>query len=148
LFACQCGEHKAIRLGNVTQGIVTNCADRTMHPHPRVKDEVTNHTAHQRMSKALGPAATKPCAVCGVVGKGNQHAYRHGDPDQRADESGKEAGQMYSLDPKHYWVLCKSHHARYDAGHRRFTPKGMLSGLHVALQLLADGDDDREEVNE
>lgn len=136
LFRCSCGGEKVLSIGNVVQGLSTNCADRAMHPDPRIKAEIGYEGAHHRVARVKGVAKTLPCLICDEISESNEHAYLHSDPDETSNAQGKEAGKPYSTDPEHYTVLCKSHHYYIDRAHKRTTPKGTTSLFHVSLQAM------------
>ncbi len=71
--------------------------------------------------------------VCEHVGEGNAWAYRHNSSEARSQLAGKDRGQVYSIHPGDYVVMCRRHHTRFDRAHARTTPLGTLSLAHVAL---------------
>ncbi len=132
-FLCDCGQTKTLRLGNVTSGATTDCADRAAHPDPRSKGrQIAYGTAHHRVTAQRGRAREHPCALCGD--QAEHWAYAHGDHDQRADLAGKDAGRPFSPEPAHYLPACRPCHARWDNA-RRATGGG-LSLAHVALRAV------------
>jgi hypothetical protein len=134
---CDCGgEPKIVGLGNLIQGLTTNCADRDRHVDPRFKGaDITYDGAHNRVKGIRGSASGYPCALCG--GPAQQWAYRHSDPDQKIGTHGKGKGSAYSTDPDHYWAACRHCHARWDIARRKIPSKG-LSLFHAALYLTLD----------
>ncbi|SDM79624.1 hypothetical protein SAMN05192576_0950 [Nocardioides szechwanensis] len=47
---------------------------------------------------------------------------------------------MFSLSENDYWVLCRSHHQRWDRGYARTVPVGATSLAHLALAMAYDPD--------
>lgn len=134
VFACECGNTKALAIRNVVAGVTTNCADREAHPDPRHKgQDVSCSGAHTRVAAQLGKAADRPCVGCD--GPAEHWAYRHSDHHRRTDAEGREAGMTYSADPAHHWAMCRPCHKRWDDGHRRAVPSGGLSVALVALHM-------------
>lgn len=136
-FRCDCGAEKVVALRNVTHRGVDTCADRTKHPDPRLTESPTYGTMHKRLVKLRGSASELPCARCGKVDKGNQWAYRHSTFDEVCQVTGKDRGRVYALEPEHYWVLCRSHHASWD---RAKAKQPGLSLFHVALAMAYEPD--------
>ena len=136
-FDCDCGTRgKVLRLNNVVRGATTTCADRSRHGDYRSRGEsVTAGTRHKQLTARHGSPSTRPCVMCGSIGRGNDWAYRHSSFEERCQLTGKDRGQVYSLDDADYWVMCRRHHMRWDDTHRRTVPKGLVSGPHVALAL-------------
>lgn len=136
-FSCSCGSSKVLRLSNVTSGATTHCADRSQHRDPNYVPQI--NTAHARLRELRGPASQHPCVRCGLTGPGNQWSYRHSALDPLVQETGRDAGQVYSLDPADYWALCRSHHFTFDRAHGRLhVPAGQVSGIHHILALAYD----------
>lgn len=147
-FSCSCGKEKRIRLRYVFVGYpgkqahdrATTCGDASTHRDKRSVEKPSIRGAHKRVTKARGPASEHPCVICGVVSSNNQWAYRHSSYDPLLQATGKDKGQVYSLSTDDYWALCRRHHARWDSN----TPKGALSGPHIALALAYDPYGDRK----
>lgn len=112
LFDCDCRARKRVRLGNVTSGATTDCADRENHPDPRRVEIPAYHAVHQRIGHERGSASRHPCKRCGEPAE--QWAYLGGDPDAQSDADGKDAGLTYSLDLNQYVPLCRCCHGKYD----------------------------------
>jgi hypothetical protein len=148
LWECDCGNSKVIRVANVTQGKVTHCSDWTQHRHHMDPGETLSANAwHRKLSRHLGGAGTLPCALCGAVSDSNEWAYRHSSYEARCQLEGKDRGQVYSLDEGDYWVLCRSHHRRWDSGHSRTVAKGSLSLPHIALSMAYNPDYGQEALH-
>lgn len=87
----------------------------TGHPggegSPRWTGEAASYTAvHHRVRAAKGKASGYPCALC-AGRQGQQWAYDHEDPDERASDLGP-----YSVVLDHYLPLCIPCHKRFDLG--------------------------------
>lgn len=126
---CDCGNRKVLALRNLRSGATTHCADRKSHPHYPVDCEIS--TAHGRVVRTYGPASSHPCALCGKPGF--DWSYRQNSPTERSQLTGRDRGQVFSVDPEDYWVLCRAHHSRFDAAHARVSVQGFLSLPHVAF---------------
>ena len=75
----------------------------------KIHGDGTGYTsAHMRIYAARGRAAEYDCLHC--EGTAAEWAYDHTDPDERVSKTGQE----YSLDPSHYFPLCRSCHRKFD----------------------------------
>lgn len=141
LARCDCGTVREYNLPNLASGATVQCSDRTAHPDRRWKGQhVTYGGAHNRVKRTRGSASGYACVSCGQPAE--HWAYSHGDPDERADASGKEKGRPYSARPEHYAPRCRACHAKWDAAERRHTERhapGSLSLVHHALWLAYNG---------
>lgn len=67
---------------------------------------------HQSIAAARGPASQHECYRCGEPAA--HWAYDHEDPDELTavirNGSGNPTEVTYSLDPDHYWPMCRSCH--------------------------------------
>jgi hypothetical protein len=116
VFRCDCGTLKELKLGNVTSGATTNCADRSQHRDPRLVDMPAYGTAHKRVTRAKGPARAYTCAATGCDRQANDWAYRHGAVAPLVQRHGtKDDGKPYADDPELYVPLCRAHHQAWDA---------------------------------
>lgn len=68
----------------------------------------TYRSAHARVAILRGRADAQQCALCGTTAE--EWAYDHNDPAERYDEKGR----AYSVDPDHYFAMCRSCHRRLD----------------------------------
>lgn len=130
---CDCGNRKVLALRNLRSGATTDCADRSKHPNPRALDDCQINTWHKRLVTEYGPARTHPCAFCGVITDGNVWAYRHSSSEARSQLVGKDRGQVFAPGLEHYFVLCRSHHHRFDEAHRNVAVSGFMSLPHIAM---------------
>lgn len=133
LFACDCSTVKALAVRNVVSRATSNCADRTQHPDPRVRDVVSYSGAHERLRKARGDASNYDCAAIECTLRGSGWAYLHGSTSPLSESEKRDSGP-YVLDPTMYAPLCRHHHERWDRAHRGQTngnPAG-VSLAHVA----------------
>lgn len=138
LVRCDCGTEKELPLQNLQGGATTNCADRSVHPDPRRKEEPGYHGAHQRVHAAKGKASAHRCSRCGE--QAEQWAFSNGDLGMLREAEGKDAGLAYSLDPEHYEALCRPCHKRFDQRHREIVGDGEgISLLHVGAWHLRQG---------
>ncbi|MEV4722483.1 hypothetical protein [Micromonospora humida] len=131
VFRCICGTVKELQLNNVTGGVTVDCANRANHPDPRRKVEVGYGGAHQRVRGRRGSASQHTCR-CG--NQAGHWAYTHADYDQAADETGKEAGRPYSMNPAFYVPLCRPCHVRWDRARARQSGS-VISLAHRALWM-------------
>jgi hypothetical protein len=142
-FRCSCGTIKQLRFSNVASGATTHCADRTQHRNASTVPHI--NSAHAAITRLRGPAKKSPCGTCGLIGPGNQWAYRHSSLDPLVQQSGKDAGQVYSTDPADYIAMCRKHHAAFDRAHKRLhVPAGQVSGFHHIFALAYDPYGDTE----
>jgi hypothetical protein len=75
------------------------------------QDEVGYAGAHYRVRLEKGVASTQTCQHC--AGPAQEWAYDHEDGAQLTYLSPK-GPIAYSVDPKHYFALCKPCHTRFD----------------------------------
>lgn len=135
-FDCSCGGQTTVSLHNVVAGKTTDCADRSVHPNPRRAGEHAQiGSVHHLMGRELGSARTKPCWQCGLVSDGNCWAFRHSSYEARTQWAGKQRGQVYSVDPRDYAVMCRRCHHAWDVGVERTVTKGALSLPHIAFGM-------------
>lgn len=139
VFKCECGNLRELDINNVRKGVTKNCADRASHPDPRVKTEdVAYSTAHHKVAEAKGPASDHSCFRCGE--QAEQWAFLHGTHDVKADETGREAGSPFSVDPKQYAPMCRLCHVRWDKAKQRVAGNA-VSLVHIGLwAVLFEGD--------
>lgn len=134
LFACDCGTVKALALGNVTSGATSNCADRTQHPDPRVRDVVGYARAHERLRKARGDASNYDCAALDCTVRASHWAYLHGSTSPLSEAEKRDSGP-YVLDATMYAPYCRHHHQLWDRAHRAQT-NGDAAGVSLAHVTL------------
>lgn len=85
--------------------------------HPQWKERPSYHSAHRRVDRDRGLAATFSCVACGETAL--QWSYDHSDPDELVSQTGNSKGCLYSADVTRYEPKCRSCHAAADAAHRR-----------------------------
>lgn len=139
-FLCDCGNLKRMQnryAFGTSKGLTqtTTCSDMTAHPVLLLRAGGTVKTAHARVKRERGPAREHPCAICARVTESNEWAYRHSSLDPIEQRTGKDAGQLFSLDPADYWCLCKPHHAQWDRGGSRSKVRSLA---HHAFALAYD----------
>lgn len=78
-------------------------------------DNIGYHTAHRRVDRVKGPAASHACVDCS--GPAAQWSYDHCDPDELVG-SGRDR-YAYSLKPEHYLARCAACHFAFDEAHRQ-----------------------------
>lgn len=141
LVRCDCGNNRELQLRYVASRRTRNCSDRTRHRDSRKVTDPSYSTIHQQLTKTWGTAKALPCAFCAHVGEGNQWSYRYSSYEARsALGNKKDRGRVFSVDLGDYWVLCRSHHQRFDRRHRATVPSGQLSLAHIALAMAYQPD--------
>lgn len=101
---CDCGNQRAIRIGDLNRGSAVTCGERPTHPY---KATVTYAGAHDRVTATKGRAAEHACIDCGS--QAEHWSYDHADTAELT-----EAGLPYSTDPAHYDPRCIRCHRRFD----------------------------------
>ena len=108
---CDCGGQRLARAGDLNRdGASVTCGVPGRH----LRGDVTYFTAHERVKRARGAAATRRCADCG--GAASQWSYDHDDPDELVAGDVSAHPVAYSVDPSRYSPRCVRCHKAYDLG--------------------------------